>query len=396
MKNLIVQKYGGSSLDSAARIRSVAEKISARARAETRIIATVSAMGSSTDDLIQLAREITPNPPRRELDMLLTVGERTSMALLSMALNTIGCAAISFTGSQSGIVTNFSHTRALIEEIRADRIRRELGRGRVVIVAGFQGVSRDKEITTLGRGGSDTTAVALAAALGAGRCEIYSDYAGVFTADPRIVPSARPIPQLGYDAMLELAMLGARVLHYRAADIARRYRVPLRLSSSFEDSEGTCVPEDASMESAKATSVTCNRHVRWVHLGGEEATLADFSQRIGATDIQIMAYDKARPGGRTELTLIVDERDADMLAAAIEAVPGLSAETRDDLATVSVVGDGFAGSAATVARFERVLSDAGIAVTVVKSAARSVTAAVPAGDCRRAVEALHAAFVEPG
>ena len=395
---LIVQKYGGSSLNSPSRIRAVAEKIADRARGDTRVIVTVSAMGRSTDDLIKLAREITSHPPQRELDMLLTVGERVSMALLSMALNEIGCPAISFTGSQSGIVTNVSHTRALIEEIRPDRIRRELDGGKVVIVAGFQGVSRSKEITTLGRGGSDTTAVALAAELGATQCEIYSDYPGVFSADPRLVPTARPIPYLGYDVMLELAVLGARVLHYRAADIARRYRVPLRLLSSFEDGDGTRVGEDASMETANATSVTCNRQITLVRVGGEGRELDRFCQSLGETDIQVLIYDKAQDGGRAQLILVVDARDAGALAAVIEegGNRGLAVDTPDEQATVSVVGSGFACNARAIARFERVLADAGIATVAVKSTPQSMTAVVALAGCQRAVEVLHAAFIEAG
>jgi aspartate kinase len=393
---LIVQKYGGSSLNSPSRICAVAEKIADRARGDTRIIVTVSAMGRSTDDLIKLAREITTHPPQRELDMLLTVGERVSMALLSMALNEIGCAAISFTGSQSGIVTNVSHTRALIEEIRPDRIRRELDGGKVVIVAGFQGVSRSKEITTLGRGGSDTTAVALAADLGAAQCEIYSDYPGVFSADPRLVPAARPIPHLGYDVMLELAVLGARVLHYRAADIARRYGVPLHLLSSFEDGDGTRVGEDASMETANATSVTCNQQIALVRVGGKGPELDRFCQRLGETDIQVLVYDKAQDAGRTRLILVVDARDAEALSAVIEESGnrGLTVDKQDDQATVSVVGSGFACNARAIARFERALADSGIAALVVKGTPQSVTAVVPLADCRRGVEVLHAAFIE--
>ncbi len=397
MKKLIVQKYGGSSLNSPSRIKAIAEKIAARSGNRYRIIVIVSAMGQSTDDLIKLAREITPNPSQRELDMLLTVGERVSMALLSMALNTIGCAAISFTGSQSGIVTNLSHNRAQIEEIKADRIRRELEAGKVVIVAGFQGVSRRREITTLGRGGSDTTAVALAAALGAVRCEIYSDYPGVFTADPRIVTSARPVARLGYDVMLELAVMGALVLHYRAADIARRNNVPLQLLSTFEDGDGTHVGEETDMESEKATGVTCNEQITLLHARGTESALVEFSQRVGETAIQIMIYDKRRSGEHSELTLVVDARDSKVLKRTVEAAgPDLTVQTRDDLATVSVVGSGFACNAGTIARLERALADSGIPPTAVKSTALSVTAVVPLADCRRAVDVLHTTFIEAG
>lgn len=391
---LIVQKYGGTSLGTPDRIREIAGRIAGRAADGTRIIVTVSAMGHTTDELLELARQVTDNPSQRELDMLLTVGERVSMALLSMALNAINCDAVSFTGSQSGIVTSIRHNRALIEEIKGDRIREALGRGRVVIVAGFQGVSREREITTLGRGGSDTTAVALAATLGAAQCEIYSDYPGVFTADPRWVPSARAIPTIGYDEMLELAALGALVLHYRAAELARRYKVTLRLASSFGDQGETMVGDMASMEKATATSVTCNPEVASLRINAKhEDALASLIERITADEIRILCYHRDSHDGPCTLHLVVAGDDVASISKAA-AESGLDVTTRDDVATVSLIGSGLTANSAAVFDVERALAQAGIPVVHTEKSALSVTCLIPASDCKRAVQTLHTKFIE--
>lgn len=396
--DLIVQKYGGSSLCTPARIREIASRIAKRARGDSRIIVTVSAMGQSTDELLGLAHEITPTPPQRELDMLLTVGERVSMALLSMALNSVGCGAISFTGSQSGIVTNVSHTRAMIEEIRAARIETELARGKVVIVAGFQGVSREKEITTLGRGGSDTTAVAMAAALGAAQCEIYSDFPGVYTADPRWVKSARVIPAIGYDDMLELAVLGARVLHYRAAEIARRYRVPLRLLSSFEEAPGTAVRGDISMEKTKPTSITCNPDIALVRFRAARTNtdLDNLTAELARSDLQIVGYHRESSDDGTILALVLNSSDVKELEACVGELggSGVTMETRDGLGTVSVVGSGFACNAGAIFQVERLLSDANVDVFMSHATSLSVTSVVSREDCERAVDVLHSSLLD--
>jgi aspartate kinase len=392
---LIVQKYGGSSLSNPSRIRHVAAKIARRAHGNTRIIVTVSAMGHSTDDLIALAEQITPNPPQRELDMLLTAGERVSMALLSMALNALGCRAISFTGSQSGIVTTVSHTRALIQEIRADRIRVELERGKVVIVAGFQGVSRDREVTTLGRGGSDTTAVALAAALQAARCEIYSDYPGVFTADPRSVPSAKAIARISYDEMLELAALGARVLHYRAAELARRFQVPLQLLSSFEDSSGTAVGNGEGMEDSRPTSITSIPRAAVVRFEtSDAAALDDLFARLAGLDQPITSYSRESRGNVSTVSLVLNRDDLAALEGSIGSTSKskITVEVRRDVAAVAVVGSGFACNAGAFLRIERLLSEAGIPVVLSRTSSLAVTCVVAESDCKRAVDALHSAL----
>jgi aspartate kinase len=395
---LIVQKYGGTSLGSPVRIRKVAEKIAARTRDETRIIVTVSAMGGTTDRLVRLAHQITPHPSRRELDMLLTVGERVSMALLSMALNAMGCRAISFTGSQSGIVTNTGHTRALIEEIHAGRIEEALSVGHVVIVAGFQGVSRAKEITTLGRGGSDTTAVALAARLGASRCEIYSDVPGVFTADPRIVKNARLLPRIGYDEMLELAVLGAKVLHYRAAELARRYRVPLHLLSSFDDPGATVVGSGDTVENESITSITSRANVALVSLVSEGGakTLSDLLNRIVEREVPLVFYQRSSEGARDSLVLVLESDDLPAVRAAIEEIHAdqMAVDVSEPLASVSVVGTGFSSSARAIARIEQVLGDARIPVRYVGTSSLSVTCLVTATAREKTVDTLHAALID--
>src|SRR5215813_14428823 len=240
---LVVQKYGGSSVASPERIRRVAGRIVSTAASNGGVCVVVSAMGDTTDELLGLATEVSPSPHPRERDMLLTAGEQISIALLSMAINDLGREAVSFTGGQAGIVTDTSHGRARIVEMRSDRVRDALDAGRIAIVAGFQGVSTTLDVTTLGRGGSDTTAVALAAALGADVCEIYTDVDGVFTADPRIVPGARRIPTISYEEMLEMAACGAKVLMLRCVEYARRYQIPIHVRSSFSSREGTWVAD---------------------------------------------------------------------------------------------------------------------------------------------------------
>jgi len=391
-ERVIVQKYGGKSLSTPERIRAIAERIAARADDKTGVIVTVSAMGETTDELLRLAYEVTADPPQREMDMLLTVGERITMALLSMALNARGCPAISFTGSQSGIVTTISHTRALIEEIHGHRIEEALAAGRVVIVAGFQGVSRTKEITTLGRGGSDTTAVALAVRLRAECCEIYSDYPGVYTADPRRVPAARAIPRLGYDEMLELAALGARVLHFRAAEIARRYRVPLELLSSFDETGGTRV-DGETMEKPTATSITCNPEILSIRVtcDSEEAA-SDVASVIARFEASVVSYRRYA----SAVHLVVDARDTGLVGALVKSLDEgpRHAEVRDDLGAVSVVGCGFAGKAEALATIERACAEAGIHVEQVSTSPLSVTCFIARERCDDAVRLLHRRLIE--
>jgi len=397
-ESLVVQKYGGSSLSSPLHIKRVAEKIAARARADVRIIVTVSAMGSTTDRLVGLAQEVAPSPSRRELDMLLSVGERISMALLSMALNSIGCRAISFTGSQSGIVTSVGHTRALIEEIRAGRIEDAIAGGHVVIVAGFQGVSRAKEITTLGRGGSDTTAVALAARFGAASCEIYSDVAGVFTADPRIVPRARRIPRISYDEMLELSARGAKVLHYRAAELARRYGVPLRLLSTFDEGGGTVVEKGIAMEHESVASVTSQKNMSLIRIdtAGDGSVLADFVRRSVEADVRLASYQRFSEGRADRISIVVDQDNVSGARAILEALaaPASAWSVEDGLSSVTIVGYGLSCGVRSLDRLERVLVSEGIPVRFISTSSLSITCLVPADLGEKTVSVLHEALID--
>src|SRR3954466_2456293 len=253
---LVVQKYGGSSVSDAERIKRVAERIVATKKDGHDVCVVVSAMGDTTDELMDLAERVSPLPPGRELDMLLTAGERISMALLAMGIQSLGLSARSFTGSQAGVITDSSHGRARIIDVTPGRITEAIGKGHIAIVAGFQGVSQDtKDITTLGRGGSDTTAVALAAALGAEVCEIYSDVDGVYTADPRIVPTARKLDRISVEEMLEMAASGAKILHLRCVEYARRYGIPVHVRSSFSQKEGTWIVADTSTGPTEGTDM---------------------------------------------------------------------------------------------------------------------------------------------
>lgn len=270
---LIVQKYGGTSVGSPERIRAVAARVARARRCGNQLVVVVSAMGETTDQLIELARAVHPDPPQREMDMLLTAGERISMALLAMALRQEDIEAISFTGSQSGIITDSTHGRARILEVRGERIREELARERVVIVAGFQGVSRQREITTLGRGGSDTTAVAIAASLGAQLCEIYTDVPGILSADPRCVPAARPLGNLSPRVALTLTSLGAGVLSPRAAALGCRLHMPIVVRSSWDEAPGTRIEEDPEMENEGVAAVTSTGPVVVLEQAGGQGTL---------------------------------------------------------------------------------------------------------------------------
>jgi aspartate kinase len=393
---LIVQKYGGSSLDSPEKIKAIAQKIAQRARGHKRIIVTVSAMGKTTDSLLSLAHDISPTPSWRELDMLLTVGERISMALLSMALNAAGVPAISFTGSQSGIVTSTIHTHAIIEEIRADRILQALDEGKVAIIAGFQGVSRMREITTLGRGGSDTTAVALASWLHANKCEIYSDYPGLFTADPRHFPQARRIPEISHDEMLELASLGAKVLHYRAADIARRGSVRLLLLSSFEDTSGTLVQGEAYMEALSIKSITSNSEVGLVSASfkASDASGKKLSAALEESGTEVIFYQASTARDITTAHCVIELTELAKLESVFKGMNlgDLTLDIDRETASVSVIGSGFCHKVDALSAVERSLGGAGIRPMLSWTSPLSATCLVPRETCKRAVAALHETF----
>jgi aspartate kinase len=397
---VLVQKYGGTSVGTPERIQKVAERIVATRRAGIGLVVVVSAMGDTTDDLLDLAQKVSSRSHPRELDMLLTAGERISMALVAMAVNDRGQEAVSFTGSQSGIVTDTSHTRAKILEVKADRIREELSRGRVVIVAGFQGVSRDREVTTLGRGGSDTTAVALAAALGAEECEIYTDVDGVYTADPRIVPGARKLPGLSYDEMLELASLGAKVLHNRSVEIARRFRVPVHVRSSFNDNEGSRIRKGDSMEQVVIRGIAHDPDVAKVALLGvpdRPGVAADIFRALGGHGVNVrMIVQASGSDTKNDVTFAVGSHDVRTALPIVEELRqrlGARAFVYDpDVAILSVVGEGLATSPGTAGEVFAALAQAGVNIEIISTSSITITCIVRKADVERAVGSLHTAL----
>jgi len=397
---LLVQKYGGTSVGTPERIHHVAERIVRTRRAGTELIVVVSAMADTTDDLLELAGKVSGNSHPRELDMLLTAGERISMALVAMAVNDRGQEAVSFTGSQSGIVTDTSHTRAKILEVKADRIREELKRGRVVIVAGFQGVSRDREVTTLGRGGSDTTAVALAAALGAEACEIYTDVDGVYTADPRIVPSARKLAELSYDEMLELASLGARVLHNRSVEIARRFRVPIHVRSSFNWNEGSRIRKGDLMEQVVIRGIAYDADVAKIALLGvpdRPGVAAEIFREVGGHGVNVrMIVQATGSDSKNDVTFAVGSHDVRTVLPIVEQVRkrlGARAFVYDpDVAILSVVGEGLATSPGTAGEVFAALAEAGVNIEIISTSSITITCIVRKTDAERAIRSLHDAL----
>jgi aspartate kinase len=397
---LLVQKYGGTSVGSPERIQNVAERIVRTRRGGADLVVVVSAMGDATDDLIDLARQVSTRSHPREMDMLLTAGERISMALVSMAVNDRGQEAVSFTGSQSGIVTDASHTRAKILEVKADRIKEELKRGRVVIVAGFQGVSKDREVTTLGRGGSDTTAVALAASLQATECEIYTDVDGVYTADPRIVEGARKITRLSYDEMLELASLGAKVLHNRSVDIARRFGVPIHVRSSFNWNEGSRVARGSSMEQVVIRGIAHDKDVAKVALvqvPDRPGIASEIFQAVGGHGVNVrMIVQASGQDGKNDVTFTVGSHDVNTVLPLLEEVRkkiGARAFLYDpDVAMLSVVGEGLATSPGTAGRVFQALAQAGVNIDLISTSSITITCVVREADAERAVRSLHQAL----
>lgn len=397
---LLVQKYGGTSVDGPERIRAVARRVAAAREAGNDIVVVVSAMGQTTDELIELARRVTERPRARELDMLLTVGERITMALLAMALHDLGVEAISFTGSQSGILTDDNHSAARIVDVRPERIRAELQRGRVVIVAGFQGVNpATKEITTLGRGGSDTTAVALAAALGPACCEIYTDVSGVFTADPRIVAGARVLPRLSFEVCSTLAHLGGRVLHARCVDLAAKYRVPLTVRSSFDERAGTLIEED-SMEGGRVVAVThrndCSIAVAEGTAGGRgeaRGIIAAVAEEL--PELELIAHETTTDA-HGAIVWIGSRADIERLQANFRELRGPGGEWKIGVehgaAFVSAVGLGL--GAGEVVRAEAALERAGVPLVALRTTPSALIFRVPAERCDDAVRALHAGLVE--
>jgi aspartate kinase len=397
---VLVQKYGGTSVATPERLKAVAQRV-ARARAGGHdLVVVVSAMGQTTDELLRLAHEVSSEPSRRELDMLLTTGERVAMALLAMALHDLDVDAISFTGSQSGILTTGAHSAARIVEVRPDRIRRALEGRRVAIVAGFQGVDPlSKEITTLGRGGSDTTAVALAAALAPATCEIYSDVSGVFTADPRLVPDARVIPELGYRLCSTLAHLGGRVLHARCVDLAAQHRVPLAVRSSFDEAPGTRITEDGAVEQARVEAVThrtdCSVVIAEGNAGGRgEARHIIESVASAFPALELLVHEQTTDA-HSGLVWLGSREDAEALRGDFRALRGPGGEWKLEIehgtAFVSLIGLGL--GAAEVVRAERALERAGVLVVALRVAPTALIFRVADARVEDGVRVLHAEFL---
>lgn len=401
--SLVVQKYGGTSVGDATRIRSVATRVADRRKAGDDVVVIVSAMGHTTDELIRLSGEISPHHHPREMDMLLTAGERISMALLAMAIRDHGVEAMSLTGSQAGILTDTSHGHAKIRDIRAFRVEEGIAAGKVVIVAGFQGVSPDtKEITTLGRGGSDATAVAMAAALHADVCEIYTDVDGVFTADPRVVPGARMLPEVSFDEMLELAGAGARVLMPRSVEFGKRFGVPIHVRSSFHDRPGTMVKEHV-MEQAVITGVAHDVSEAKITMRGVPDTpgvaAAVFGPLADAGVSVDMIVQNISSGGAADISFTIPREMVDLATpVAHQVAADLGAAGVDVDATigrVSIVGSGMRAYPAVAAKMFSVLAAAGINIAMISTSPIRVSCVIAEGAVEDAVRLLHAAFEPP-
>jgi aspartate kinase len=407
---LVVQKYGGSSVADAEGIKRVAKRIVATKQGGNQVVVAVSAMGDTTDELIDLANGVSPAPPGRELDMLLTSGERISMALLAMAIATLGMEARSFTGSQAGVITDDVHGRARIIDVTPGRISSALAEGAIPIVAGFQGVSQTtKDVTTLGRGGTDTTAVALAAALHADVCEIYTDVDGVFTEDPRVVRGARRIPRITYEEMLEMAACGAKVLVPRCVEYARRYNIPIHVRSSFSDKTGTWVSghagdesEEAGMEKAIISGVAHDRSEGKITVVGvpdkvgSAAGIFGIIAEAGVNIDMIVQNVSAIATGRTDISFTLPGADGqktlETLRAAQEKIGFQELLYDDRIGKVSLIGAGMRSHPGVSAKFFAALAEAGVNIQMITTSEIRISVVVSQGDVDNAVNATHRAF----
>ena len=409
---LIVQKYGGSSVADAEGLKRVASRIVATAKAGHKVAVVVSAMGDTTDELLHLAEQVTPLPNGRELDMLLTAGERISMALLAMAIKNLGHEARSFTGSQAGVITTAAHGKARIIDVSPGRIVEALENGAIAIVAGFQGISQDtKDVTTLGRGGSDTTAVALAAALDADVCEIYTDVDGIYSADPRVVPTARKLKTVTYEEMLELAASGAKVLHLRCVEYARRYDLPIHVRSSFSNLEGTWVvkdhPEESSaqggyMEQAIIAGIAHDKSEAKVTIVGvpdRKGVAARIFQTIADADINIdmiVQNVSAAATGLTDISFTLPKNEGAEAAQILQDIQGeigfASLQYDDQIGKLSLVGAGMRSHPGVTATFFACLADAGINIEMISTSEIRISVIVRESDLEAGVKAAHTAF----
>jgi aspartate kinase len=403
---LVVQKYGGSSLENADRIKRVAERIVATRKAGNDVVVVCSAMGDTTDELLDLAQQVNPVPPEREMDMLLTAGERISNSLVAMAISALGAEAVSFTGSQAGVITDSTHGRARIIDVTPSRVQQALDDGFICLVAGFQGVSQDtKDITTLGRGGSDTTAVALAAALNADVCEIYTDVDGVYTADPRIVANARRLDRVAYEDMLEMAASGAKVLMLRCVEYARRYGVTIHVRSSYTTKPGTIVSgstEDIPVEQAMITGVAHDRSEAKVTVTGvpDQAGVAARIFRVVADaeiDIDMVLQNvSSTVSGRTDITFTLSKDNGPTAVAALEKIKdelGFTAVLYDDhVGKVSLVGAGMRSHPGVTATFCEALAKVGVNIDIINTSEIRISVLIRDTQLDEAVQAIHSAF----
>ncbi|MGA7396933.1 MAG: aspartate kinase [Solirubrobacterales bacterium] len=400
--DIVVMKFGGSSVAGPEEIKRAARRIVAAREAGNRVVAVLSARGKSTDELVAAAYEISEKPDAREMDMLLSTGERISCALASMAINDMGHKAVSLTGSQAGIVTDSSHTKARIVDVRADRIKQTLSEEAIVLVAGFQGVSTDsRDVTTLGRGGSDTTAVALAAALGASECEIYTDVTGIFSADPRIVPDARKLPVVSYEEMLEMSASGAKVLQLRSVEYARNHGVPIHCRSSAEDVPGTLVlPESETMERPIVTAVTHSvdeSRVTVVGVRDEPGIAGRIFTALAEANVNVDVIIQNEPVGQDDLADLSFTVDRDDLPTATEVISGLgdisnAVRTDERIGKVSIVGAGMRSHPGVAAKVFEVLGEERINIEMISTSPIKISCVIPADDVPRAVQTIHGAF----
>jgi aspartate kinase len=405
--SLLVQKFGGTSVADPDRIRAVADHVVRTRRAGNDVVVVVSAMGKHTDQLVRLAHDVAEQPGGREMDMLLTAGERISMALLSMAVEDMGQPAMSFTGSQAGIVTDTEHEKAKIIEVRGDRIREALAQGKVAIVAGFQGVSTARDITTLGRGGSDTTAVALAAALGADVCEIYTDVEGVYTADPRIVPTARKLAHVSFDEMLEMAATGGRVLALRSVEFARNHGVQVHVRSSFTWAPGTWVSEENTMDSATesmeqaiisgVTHDISEAKITIEQVPDQPGVAATIFRDLANAGVNVdMIVQNVSTEGHTDISFTVPRADTTKAAHCMEKIvvdtDAHGFRTDENIGRVSLVGAGMKTHPGVAAKMFETLATEGVNIEMISTSTIRISCVVAEPDVERAVQALHAAF----
>ncbi|MBP94846.1 aspartate kinase [Candidatus Poribacteria bacterium] len=399
--SIIVKKFGGTSVGDTTKIKNVAKRIVGSIEKGNQVVVAVSAMGGTTDKLVALAHEVSPSPLERELDMLLSTGEQVSIALLAMAVSDLGYEAISLTGNQVGILTDGFYSNARIVSINNQRILDELKMGKVVILAGFQGVTIDGEITTLGRGASDTTAVAIAASLNADRCEIYTDVDGIYTADPRIVKSARKLDRITHDEMLEMAGLGAKVLHSRSVELAKKFQVPLMVRSSFHEGDGTIIVKESEiMEQVVVSGVTSNKDQAKISLIGIEdkpGVAAEIFNIVAEQHINIdMIIQNVGRDGTTDLSFTVPEKD---LSKAVKVIQDLSdqikiatLETDSDISKVSVVGIGMVSHVGIASKMFSALAEQNINIQMISTSEIKISCVIDQTQTDKAVEVIHDSF----